>query len=178
MPLSHPVILPDDGVAAARQAGTPVFGWSGPFELVQLPDFLEAVPMRNTEEPPVLFVRRPKERQWQAVQVGGKRNDFGSGVKHHSANPTFARRIGHRLQTPDIASAQGAAGFYFHPHQSPGAIFEHDVDFLSGSCPLVEELRLALAPGGLFAQFHQHKILEHSARQCPVDLQPLHGQSQ
>jgi len=53
------------------------------------------------------------------MQVGGIRNDFGAGVKHHSPNPTFAHRIGHRLQTPNIASAQCGTRFHFHPHQSP-----------------------------------------------------------
>jgi len=67
--------------------------------------------MGNASKSLVLFVCRPKQRQ--GMQVGGKRNDFGSGVKHHSANAAFACHLGHRLQTPNTASAQCGARFYF-----------------------------------------------------------------
>jgi len=53
---------------------------------------------------------RPQVRHGQPVQVGGKRNDFGAGVKHHSAEPAFAQRMGHRLQAADVAAAQGGTG--------------------------------------------------------------------
>ena len=54
---------------------------------------------------------RPKLRQRQTVQIGGKRNHFGAGVKHHSADPAFAQRMGHRLQSPNVAATQGGTGF-------------------------------------------------------------------
>src|SRR3989338_7065835 len=45
-------------------------------------------------------------------------------------------------------------------------------------CAPVEELRLSLAPGRLFAQFHQCKVLQHAACKSRVHLQSLRGQPQ
>ena len=102
------------------------------------------------------------------MQVGVKGNNFGAGVKHHTANLSFANRLSHRLQTANIVSTQGSTGLDFNPHQPPGTVFHNDVHFLPGGRASKEKLRLCLAPSRLFAQFHQRKVLQHPARKSSI----------
>lgn len=115
---------------------------------------------------------RPKLRHRQAVQVGGKRNDLGAGVKHHSSEPSFAHRVGHRLQTSNIASAQCGAGLYLNSHQPPRTVFQHDVHF---------KRQLLAAVPGQFRRFHQSAFstlpgtVDQNGRRIRQRLQDMPG---
>ena len=56
------------------------------------------------------------------MQVGGKRNDFGAGVKHDTAQPVFADSGCQCLQTAHIIAAQGCCGLDFYSNDSACAI--------------------------------------------------------
>ncbi len=61
---------------------------------------------------------RPKPAHGNAVQVRGKRNDFGAGVQHDTAYPMFTGSGCQRLQTTHIVAAQGCGGLDLNPDNS------------------------------------------------------------